>query len=94
MTKEEILKQIGEALSSYPDRNPDKACADCAVFPPFEAFQFSCFEKPSPDSPKGKWELSVAREDYTGWVTYSVIGTSGPYNVKICPKCAKKRTMI
>jgi hypothetical protein len=91
MTKEEILKQIGEALSSYPDRNPDKACADCAVFPPFEAFQFSCYDNGAGGT--GKWELATAREDYTGWVTFSVIGP-GPFNRKICPACAKKRTMI
>lgn len=104
MTNEEILKQIGEALLSYPDRNPEKACADCRVFPSFEVFQFNCYEKlRGPEKveiverslPRAeRWELSMAREDYTGWVTYSVIGATGPFNVKICPKCAKKRTMI
>ncbi len=87
MTMEEMTRQMAAAVENYPKNNPDRACADCRVFPPFDIFQFNRYDK-SKD-----WELTVAREDYTGWVTYSVIPL-GPHNVKICPKCAKKRTMI
>lgn len=81
---EDMVKQMEKEVSLYPEKNPERTCADCGKFPPFQPTRFTF------DDRENKWVLSDVKEILDGWFTYWVIGTITGYRT-ICPPCAKKR---